>query len=609
MSRQTIGPEARIEQIEARLAELPVGSVTYKTIKGKLQPYLQWTENGKTRSRYIKVADRELVIRQAKERKALRQELEALRRQSTAFPKSSSEPALAYETNVIVGEALAAFCAPVAGWQRRQCYSTLHAYAYGPEADRVCLLYGLRRTGKTTLIRQLIGSMDPTTFTKAAYVKARPTDDTGMFSRDLERMWERGIRYVFIDEATLMEDFIDSAALFSDVFATRGMKVVLSGTDSLGFWFAQHDELYDRAVCVHTTFIPFREHARLLGISDIDEYIRYGGTLRAGELAFDEPQVDIRNASFRDDESTRRYIDTAICENIQHSLACCKAGRHFRHLQELYESDELTSAINRIIEDMNHSFLVRTLVSRFKSHDLGSAAEVMRKERDPDRRTDILDRIDRASISDALRRVLEIRNKEEQAVEILPAHVFEIREYLEALELVRDCPIETMVPGAEALHYAIITQPGMRYCQAQALVHVLMRDEAFASFSEREKRLATQRILEEVRGRMLEDIVLLETMAVAGDHQRVFKLLFAAGEYDMAIYDEIADSCELYEVKHSATPTQHQRRFLENEQMIAQVERRFGQVTRRVVLYRGKNDVLPNGIEYQNVEEYLLALS
>ena len=51
------------------------------------------------------------------------------------------------------------------------------------------------------------------------------------------------------------------------------MKIVLSGTDSLGFWFALHQELYDRAVTIHTTFIPFREHSRLLGIDSIDEYI------------------------------------------------------------------------------------------------------------------------------------------------------------------------------------------------------------------------------------------------------------------------------------------------------------------------------------------------
>jgi len=40
-----------------------------------------------------------------------------------------------------------------------------------------------------------------------------------------------------------------------------GMKLVLSGTDSLGFAMANRDELYDRSVMIHTSFIPFREYA------------------------------------------------------------------------------------------------------------------------------------------------------------------------------------------------------------------------------------------------------------------------------------------------------------------------------------------------------------
>ena len=80
--------------------------------------------------------------------------------------------------------------------------------------------------------------------------------------------------------------------------------------------------------------------------------------------------MNAQDASFRDDESTRRYIDTAICKNIQHSLACYESGGHFRHLYSLYEAGELTSAINRIIEDMNHRFLISVLTDDFLSHDL-----------------------------------------------------------------------------------------------------------------------------------------------------------------------------------------------------------------------------------------------
>lgn len=183
-----------------------------------------------------------------------------------------------------------------------------------------------------------------------------------------------------------MEDFIDSAALLSDIYVPMGMRIVLSGTDSLGFWFARDNELYDRERTFHTTFIPYREYSRILGIDSIDEYIRYGGTLKSGETDFDDEELMEEGVAFRDDESTRRYIDTAICKNIQHSLSRFAFGKYFGQLQGLYEAGELTGAINRIIEDMNHRFVLETLTRPFISHDLGITARNLKRERDPEER-------------------------------------------------------------------------------------------------------------------------------------------------------------------------------------------------------------------------------
>lgn len=493
--------------------------------------------------------------------------------------------------------------APVPGLYRDS--RQLEDYLYSGESDRVCLVFGLRRTGKTTMLRQAIARMNKEDLSRTTYIKARRSDTMAMMNRDLKKLFDAGFRYVFIDEVTLMRDFIDSAALFSDVFAAMGMKIVLSGTDSLGFWLAMDQELYDRAKPIHTTFIPYREYSRLLGIDSIDEYIHYGGTLRAGELAFDDEDVNAQDASFRDDESTRRYIDTAICKNIQHSLACYEAGGHFRHLYALYEAGELTSAINRIIEDMNHRFLLSVLTDDFQSHDLRLTASNLRKERDPEKRTEILDHIDTESVTQRLMELLDIRNKEEQSIGITDTHIQEIKEYLSALELIVNCPIETADPGARSVEHILFTQPGMRYCQAQALVHSLMKDETFSVSSEFEKTQTAGRILEEVRGRMLEDIVLLETMKAADRGHRVFKLQFAAGEFDMVIYHEKENCCEIFEIKHSDKQVPAQYRHLADQEKCDKTERRFGPIRGRYVLYRGEDAALENGVQYRNVERYL----
>ena len=594
----------RILELENEIALLPQGSINIKKINGKEQPYLQWTENGKSKSQYIKKNEREKIFAEVARRKELQEELRELKKLETI---EMSRP-MEYETSVVVGTRLLAMTKGVRNWKERDCFKQLEQYLYSEATDRVCLIFGLRRTGKTTMLRQAVLKMTPEQAAKTAYIKAKGSDTMAALNRDLDRLWELGYENVFIDEVTLMEDFIDSAALFSDIYAAQGMKIVLSGTDSLGFWFALHQELYDRAVTIHTTFIPFREHGRLLGIDSIDEYIRYGGTLRAGELDFDDKDVNAEEASFRDDESTRRYIDTAICKNIQHSLSCCQDGGYFRHLQSLYEAGELTGAINRIIEDMNHLFLVRILINKFKSHDLGSAADVLRRERDPERRSDVLDRIDKEAVTKRLMDLLEIRNQEDQTVGITSVHVEEIKEYLKALELIVDVPSETIFPSAELLENIIFTQPGMRYCQAQTLVYSLAKDELFAALSEQEKNMVSERILEEVRGRMMEDIVLLETYKSAKKHKRVFKLTFAVGEYDMVIYDSKENTCECYEIKYSDQIVTAQTRYLVDEEKLKQTSGRFGNITKRCVLYRGKNMILDDGIVYQNVEEYLKSL-
>ena len=181
-----------------------------------------------------------------------------------------------------------------------------------------------------------------------------------------------------------------------------------------------------------------------------------------------------------------------------------------------------------------------------------------------------------------------------------------LKEYLMALDLIVESPVETSV-DAEPLEGILFAQPGMRYCQAQALVHSLRNDPIFAELSEAEKNMVCERILEEVRGRMMEEIVLLETTKAIDKNRRVFKMTFAAAEFDMVIYDK-TNSCECYEIKHSDQIVAQQMQYLTDEECLKATEWRFGPIKKRCVIYRGPNAVLENGIVYSNVEEYLKAL-
>ena len=517
---------------------------------------------------------------------------------SVSIPSQTPE----FHTNVVTGAGLQALANSVAKYGKRDCFSTLQKFVNGSYDGKICILYGLRRTGKTTLLFQMLSELP---IEKTAYIKVQTIDDMSRVTKDLKALFELGYRYVFIDEITLLSDFIDTAAVLSDVFSMMGMKIVVSGTDSLGFAMANRDELYDRSVTIHTSFIPFREYARLLNIRSVDSYIEYGGTLKMENMSFDDPDAAFDEVAFRDDESTRKYIDTAISRNIQHTLKNDHYGEYFNQLRELYEKGELTNVINRIVQHMNHRFVLRVVEDEFKSHDFGSAKELLLHDLPAERATVLYD-VDEKQILERLKAIIEVKEKSETTVSITQEHINKVKKYLLMLDLIVNCP-ERYESGKQAEHI-VFSQPGMRYAIAKALVYSLMQDAYFASIPEADKAYITGKILDDVKGRMLEDIVLLEVCKAAPSTMEAFKFKFdAGGEFDMVIYDKTSQNCRIYEIKHSAKVNEKQTIHLRDAEKCQIIENRFGPISGKFVLYRGK-DKFAEGVQYLNVENFLCGL-
>lgn len=517
---------------------------------------------------------------------------------SVSLPSQTTE----FHTNVVTGTGLQALANSVAKYGKRDCFSTLQKFVAGSYDGKICILYGLRRTGKTTLLFQMLSELP---IERTAYIKVQTTDDMSRLTKDLKVLFELGYRYVFIDEITLLNDFIDTAAVLSDVFSMMGMKIVVSGTDSLGFAMANRDELYDRSVTIHTSFIPFREYARLLNICSVDSYIEYGGTLKMENMSFDDPDAAFDEVAFRDDESTRKYIDTAISRNIQHTLKNDHYGEYFNQLRELYEKGELTNVINRIVQHMNHRFVLRVVEDEFKSHDFGSAKELLLHDLPAERATILYD-VNEKQILERLKAIIEVKEKSETTVPITQEHIDKVKKYLLMLDLIVNCP-ERYESGKQAEHI-VFSQPGMRYAIAKALVYSLMQDAYFASISEADKAYITGKILDDVKGRMLEDIVLLEVRKTAPSTMEAFKFKFdAGGEFDMVIYDKASKNCRIYEIKHSTEVNEKQTIHLRDAEKCQIIENRFGPISGKFVLYRGK-DTFAEGVQYLNVENFLCGL-
>ena len=587
-----------VEALEKEIVALPIGYISRKMIRGKVRQYHQWTEGGKKKSKYLDdttAAELSVLI---EKRRSLEKKLRELKKQLPKQKRQNTDEAYAFKSDVLIGKALKTLTESVHGFERRSCYMELENFLKRSHPGKVFILYGLRRTGKTTMIRQAIASLSERDFDKAAFIQVRPGITLGEINVDLCWLRDHDYQYVFIDEITLAEDFIEGAALLSDIYAASGIRIVLSGTDSLSFLLSESEELYDRCILLHTTWIPYREFERVLNVKGIDEYIRYGGTMSLGGKHYNEP------ITFKTRKSTDEYIDSAIARNIQHSLRLYQNGDHFRHLADLYNKNELTSAINRVIEDINHRFTLEVLTNDFKSHDLGISKRNLRKDRENP--TDILDRIDEKKLIEGLRKALEILNQNEQSVTITDAHRIEIKEYLDLLDLTVDIPTE-FIPVKDGKRYrTVVSQPGLRYSQAEALIQQLLLDKEFQNVSAVERAAILERILKEIRGRMMEEIILLETkMAYPG--KQVFRLQFAIGEFDMVIVDPESITTEIYEIKHSAEMVPDQYKNLVDEEKCRATEFRFGTITKKAVIYRGK-DGADGDIRYLNVEDYLRSL-
>ena len=233
-----------------------------------------------------------------------------------------------------------------------------------------------------------------------------------------------------------------------------------------------------------------------------------------------------------------------------------------------------------------------------------------------------------------MRRTLEILNKNERSVEITDAHRLEIKEYLDLLDLSIDIPTEFIPVKSEKdekdekdeknkynkhnrnnrnnenSFRTAISQPGMRYSQAEALVRQLLLDEEFQNISAVDRAWILERILNEIRGRMMEDIVLLETK-MANPHKNVFRLQFAVGEFDMVIVDPNKITAEIYEIKHSSEQAAEQYKNLIDHEKCSATEFRYGNIMRKAVIYRGENatvNTMNGNIDYINVEDYLNGL-
>jgi hypothetical protein len=83
--------QTRMSMLEQEIAALPIGYISRKNIRGKVKLYLQWTENGKKKSKYLDddtAAELSVLI---EKRRSLEKELRELGKQLTKPKRATAE--------------------------------------------------------------------------------------------------------------------------------------------------------------------------------------------------------------------------------------------------------------------------------------------------------------------------------------------------------------------------------------------------------------------------------------------------------------------------------------------------------------------------------------
>ena len=174
------------------------------------------------------------------------------------------------------------------------------------------------------------------------------------------------------------------------------------------------------------------------------------------------------------------------------------------------------------------------------------------------------------------------------------------------LDLIHEVDIKSYPNINRVRKNTIISQSGLRYAQAKKFIEALLFDEKFNELDLKIKNEVISRALSTIIGRMMEDTVLLETR-LFNKNKDVFKFEFSIGEFDMVVFDKLTSTCEIYEIKHSKEQHKDQIKHLIDATKLNIVEKYFGKITKKAVIYRGSSH-LNDEIHYINVEEYLISL-
>ena len=166
--------------------------------------------------------------------------------------------------------------------------------------EKICGVVGIRGTGKTIALLHTIDKLND--YDNTVYIEIKENVTIERLISIIESY--RGFKYVFINGISRVTGFMEKAHFISSRYASSGIKIVISGTDSYAIQNTLYDALCHRIHLVRMGYISFEEQ-NMLEDMYIDDYIKYGGLL---------------DKSLRQMNNSKTLLEKLVIEDIVNSI-------------------------------------------------------------------------------------------------------------------------------------------------------------------------------------------------------------------------------------------------------------------------------------------------
>jgi len=496
----------------------------------------------------------------------------------------------------IIGEDLSALCADFITMKHRDAYYEAEKFVSRTDTVRlVGLIYGMRSTGKTVILKQLAGR--PDFVSESAYLTLNydeySINDVYTWMKNLQGI---GIKYFYVDEITWADGFADRAMGFADKFASHSsVRIILSGTDSLAFTFAKQSSLHGRYMQFSTTRMSYPEYSRITN-GDILDYVRSGGVFWRNERPGRMGEQFVKRTTSPNAEELEDYLHSSVVRNFLNSINATNRkvliGEDIRYLEER----ELFAICYAICESVALSYV--------KGHAAHVWDEPMRK-----------------IVDSALRRC---------GVSIPHADKAEIRKYAPVFtsETTKfdaskvDAVIELMLQIGFLWKVDVKTDRGMQtrlvFTQtgvARSFALLAMQAVVDSGVLKESEAKILDGIEAATEGSMLELACLItfvkriEKSTESDIFLSHYRIYTGEHEVDIVVHDRRASILYLYEVKRSTNADAAHARHIADNEFIEFLKTEYAaSAVKRAVLYRGDDVEIPQygaAIPYYNVGGFL----